>query len=552
MFHGTSCQTCVPSNPVKIRVVFRRLSPFGLLPVVFFFLCCTQAPQSESPSQTRSLAEEQPNFVLIEPGEIEASIVQKAANIVPSANQLAWQELEFIAFAHFGMNTFTDREWGQGTESPTLFNPTEFDARQWVSALKAAGMKMLIVTAKHHDGFCLWPSRQTEHSVARSPWKNGKGDVVREVAEACREAGLKLGIYLSPWDRHEPTYGDSPVYNEFFRRQLRELLTDYGEIGEVWFDGACGEGPNGKRQVYDWPSYYRVVRELQPKAVIFGMGPDIRWVGTESGYGRETEWSVVPVEIRPLEEPEERAARGSLSLSLDDLFIPGDMTASDLGSREKISDARALAWYPAETDVSIRPGWFYHSSQDGEVKTPEKLVDIYFSSVGRNGVLLLNVPPDKRGLIHENDYQSLVGMRRILDLTFQTNLVSGAKVSSSDEKRGYSASATIDSKKMSYWTTDDGIEAATLEFDLPEVKTFNVAMLQENIRIGQRVEEFSLEAWDGRTWRRFVVGTTIGYKRLIRFPEVISQKIRLRILKSRSSPALSSFSLYKAPVSDTD
>jgi alpha-L-fucosidase len=536
-----------------IRNIFRRPAlVWLLLPFVFFNLGCSPAPQSESPSQTRSLAEEQPNFVLIEPGEAEASIVQKAANIVPSANQLAWQELEFIAFAHFGMNTFTDREWGQGTESPTLFNPTEFDARQWVSALKAAGMKMLIVTAKHHDGFCLWPSRQTEHSVARSPWRDGKGDVVNEVAEACREGGLKLGIYLSPWDRHEPTYGDSPVYNEFFRRQLRELLTNCGEIGEVWFDGACGEGPNGKRQVYDWPSYYRVVRELQPKAVIFGMGPDIRWVGTESGYGRETEWSVVPVEIRPLEEPEERAARGSLSLSLDDLFIPGDMTAADLGSREKISDARALAWYPAETDVSIRPGWFYHSDQDSEVKTPEKLVDIYFSSVGRNGVLLLNVPPDKRGLIHENDYQSLVGMRRILDLTFQTNLVSGAKVSSSDEKRGYSASATIDSKKMSYWTTDDGIEAATLEFDLPGPKTFNVAMLQENIRIGQRVEEFSLEAWDGRTWRRFAAGTTIGYKRLIRFPEVISQKIRLRILKSRSSPTLSSFGLYKTTVLDMD
>jgi alpha-L-fucosidase len=450
------------------------------------------------------------------------------------------------------MNTFTDREWGQGTESPTLFNPTEFDAYQWVSALKGAGMKMLIVTAKHHDGFCLWPSRQTEHSVARSPWRNGKGDVVKEVMEACREGGLKLGIYLSPWDRHEPTYGNSPAYNEFFRRQLAELLTNYGEIGEVWFDGACGEGPNGKRQVYDWPSYYRVVRELQPKAMIFGMGPDIRWVGTESGYGREAEWSVVPMDIRPLDEPEERRARASLPLSLDNLFVPGDMTAADLGSREKIRAARALAWYPAETDVSIRPGWFYHASQDGEVKTPEKLVDIYFSSVGRNGALLLNVPPDKRGLIYNNDIQSLTGMRRILDETFQTNLASGARVSSSNEKRGHPASSTIDANKSSYWTTKDGLESAVLDFELPRPQKFNVAMLQENIHLGQRIEEFSIEAWDGRTWRRFAEGTTIGYKRLIRFSEVIAQKIRLRIRKSRSSPTLSAFGLFKTPVSATE
>jgi alpha-L-fucosidase len=314
--------------------------------------------------------------------------------------------MEFIAFAHFGMNTFTDREWGRGTEDLSLFNPTGFSARQWVRAFKAAGMRMVIVTAKHHDGFCLWPSRYTEHSVKSSPWRAGKGDVVREVAEACREAGLKLGIYLSPWDRHEPTYGDSPAYNEHFRSQLRELLTNYGEVGEVWFDGACGEGPNGKRQEYDWPSYYKVVRECQPRAVIFGMGPDLRWVGTETGYGRETEWSVVPVKIR----------EDSISPppSLDDLFIPGDMTAEDLGGREQISGARVLAWYPAETDVSIRPGWFYHAKEDGEVKMPQKLIDIYFSSVGRNGVLLLNVPPDSRGLIHENDIRSLMGMRRIL------------------------------------------------------------------------------------------------------------------------------------------
>ncbi len=484
------------------------------------------------------------NFVLLKPGESLESVVRTAAQIVPSPRQLAWQEREFIAFAHFGMNTFTDREWGEGTESPCLFNPTDFDARQWVKVLKDAGMKILIVTAKHHDGFCLWPSQYTEHSVKASPWRSGKGDVVKEVAIACREAGLKLGIYLSPWDRHEPTYGDSPAYNEHFRRQLRELLTNYGPIAEVWFDGACGEGPNGKRQVYDWLSYYRVVRELQPQAVIFGMGPDLRWVGTESGYGRETEWSVVPIEIKNQEAAAARSPQQPPSL--DDLFIPGDMTAEDLGSRSKIKDAKALAWYPAETDVSIRPGWFYHQSQDGEVKTPEKLVDIYFSSVGRNSVLLLNIPPDKRGRIHENDIKSLMEMRRILNRTFEKNFARGAALKASNEAKGHKAGFVLDEDKMTYWTTDKGVESASLEFELPEARTFDVAMLQEYIRIGQRVEGFSLEAWDGKEWRQFVKGTTIGYKRLLRFPEVTAKRIRLLILSSRTNPTLSAFGLFKS------
>jgi alpha-L-fucosidase len=479
------------------------------------------------------------HFILIKPGESAEDIAWKAARIAPSANQLAWQEMEFIAFAHFGINTFTDREWGEGTEDPALFNPTELDARQWVRAFKAAGMRMVIVTAKHHDGFCLWPSRTTEHSVKRSPWREGKGDVVQEVAEACREAGLKLGIYLSPWDRHEPTYGDSPAYNEHFRSQLRELLTGYGEIAEVWFDGACGEGPNGRRQEYDWPSYYRVVRECQPGAVIFGMGPDIRWVGTETGYGRETEWSVVPVHIKE--------GASLAPHSLDDFFIPGDMTAEDLGSRERIAGARALAWYPAETDVSIRPGWFYHAKEDGQVKSPQKLIDIYFGSVGRNGVLLLNVPPDRRGLIHENDIRSLVGMRRILDRTFQTNLASGARVETSSEADGHPGKSVLDSEKGTFWTTPEDSEAAVLEFRLPEARTFDVAMLEEEIRAGQRVEEFSLEAWDGNFWRPFARGTTIGYRRLLRFPGVTAEKVRLTIARSRTRPTLASFGLFKSP-----
>jgi alpha-L-fucosidase len=505
-------------------------SPFLMLASLVLLISCARGQEGK-------------NYALIKSGELLEEIVRQAANVVPSPRQLAWQEKEFIAFAHFGMNTFTDREWGEGKESPSLFSPTHFDARQWVRVIKAAGMKMLILTAKHHDGFCLWPSKYTEHSVKNSPWRYGKGDVVKDVAQACRDFGIKFGVYLSPWDRHERTYGDSPVYNEHFRNQLRELLTSYGGIAEVWFDGACGEGPNGKKQVYDWESYYRVIRELQPQAVIAIMGPDVRWVGTESGYGRETEWSVVP---NILQNPDAIAA-ASQQNSVDAAFAPRDLTDEDLGSREKIRNAAVLVWYPAETDVSIRPGWFYHQSQDGQVKSPGKLVDIYYSSVGRNSVLLLNIPPDKRGRISDADIKSLMGMRTILDRTFRTNLAEGAKAKASNEKAGHEAALVIDRNSATYWTTDDGVSSAVLELALPKNRTFDRAMLQENIRAGQRVEAFRLEAWDGKAWKEFTKGTTIGYKRLLRFPAVTAKEVRLVIDAARTSPTLASFGLYKSP-----
>ncbi len=482
------------------------------------------------------------NIVLISPGATMDEVVRKAAQVAPSPRQLAWQEMEFIAFVHFGTNTFSDREWGLGTEDPAHFNPSALDARQWARVIKDAGMKMVIVTAKHHDGLCLWPSKYTSHSVKSSPWKGGKGDVVGEVAAACKESGLKFGVYLSPWDRHEPTYG-SEQYNEHFRNQLRELLTWYGEVSEVWFDGANGEGPNGKRQVYDWQSYYRLIRELQPNSVIAVMGPDVRWVGTESGYGRETEWSVVPDVAQNLEA----IAGGSQQNPVDGAFVPGDMMAEDLGSREKIKNAKALVWYPSEVDVSIRPGWFYHADQDTRVKTPEKLVDIYYSSVGRNSVLLLNLPPDRRGLIHENDVTNLKGMRTILDRTFAKNLVSGVAVRASDERPGHAGAMAGDTDNATYWTTNEGVVSATLEYVLPSAQTFDRALLQECISVGQRVERFHIDAWDGTTWARAAEGTTIGYKRLLRFPAVTATKIRLVIDESRTSPTLSTFGLYKAP-----
>ena len=473
--------------------------------------------------QTGPAAVRHGRYATIAPGEPPGRVVEKAARVVPSPNQLAWQEREFIAFAHFGMNTFTDREWGDGKESPALFNPSDLDARQWVQVLKSAGMRLLILTAKHHDGFCLWPTATTSHSVKSSPWKGGKGDVVAEVAAACRDAGLAFGVYVSPWDRHEPSYGDSPAYNALFRAQLRELLTNYGEIAEVWFDGANGEGPNGKRQVYDWPSYYRVVRELQPRAVIFGMAPDVRWVGTESGYGRETEWSVVPVTLREGAAPQPGSPH-----PLDDAWVPGDLTAPDLGSREAIRKASVLAWYPAETDVSIRPGWFYHAKQDARVKPPETLVDIYFSSVGRNGVLLLNVPPDPRGRIADADVRSLQGMRAILDRAFSTPV----------------ASATFAAPPNRAET------AATYDVPVGPGRRFDVAMLQEDIRQGQRVEQFTLEICSAGACREFARGTTVGYKRLLRFPEVQvdaasrDARVRLTVTQSRGTPAVSALSVY--------
>jgi len=478
--------------------------------------------------------------ISIDPNDGQEDIVRKAAAVTPSPRQVAWQEVEFAGFIHFGMNTFTNREWGEGKEDPKLFNPTDFDARQWASAFKAAGMKMLILTAKHHDGFCLWPSRYTEHSVKNSPWRGGKGDVVREVAEACREAGLKLGLYLSPWDRHEPTYGDSPAYNEHFKNQLRELLTNYGDVSDMWFDGACAEGPNGKKQVYDWPGYWAVIRELRPNATISIMGPDVRWCGNEAGTSRESEWSVVPL-LKPIEEAISDSAGGI------------DFQKKDLGSRQALAEAAKkgarLVWYPAQVDTSIRPGWFYHAAEDGQVKSLSHLIDVYYGAVGGNAMLLLNVPPDQRGRLHDNDVQRLKQVGDVLRATFFANLAQGARATATQTKKGasFGAAGIADADKDSYWTTDDGVTAATVEFDLGSAKTFNVAMLQEQIKLGQRIEEFFVDAWAGSEWREIARSTTIGNKSLLRFPEVTAAKVRVRITRSRVCPTLSHFGLFRAP-----
>lgn len=450
----------------------------------------------------------------------EETIIRKAAGVLPTSRQLAWQEDEFACFVHFGMNTFTDREWGEGTEDPKIFNPTALDARQWAKACKDAGMRKLILTAKHHDGFCLWPSKFTEHSVKSSPWKNGQGDVVREAADACREAGLKFGVYCSPWDRHEPTYGDSPKYNQHFLDQLRELLTQYGPIAEVWFDGACGEGPNGKKQVYDWDAYYALVRELQPNAAISICGPDVRWVGNEAGETRSSEWSVIPEDAGAMDK--------------------------DLGSRARLLQAAqagvALKWSPSQTDVSIRPGWFYHPAEDDRVKSLNQLLDIYYGAVGGNSELLLNVPPDRRGLFHENDVRRLRELGASNAATFEKNLLAGAKVTAS---AGEHPEFTVDDQTGTYWTPGEGTNTATLEYDLGSPQTFNCALLQEYLPMGQQVEEFVVEAEQDGQWKLIAQATVIGHKRLLRFDNTTAQRVRVRITQSRVCPVLSNVGLFQ-------
>lgn len=475
------------------------------------------------------------NYVNIPLDESPAGIVRKAAKVTPSPRQLRWQQLELTAFFHFGVNTFTDREWGQGTENEQIFNPTQLDAEQWVVTCKQAGIKQVILTAKHHDGFCLWPSALTEHSVKNSPWKGGKGDVVKEVSEACHKHHIGFGVYLSPWDRNSKLYG-TEAYNDYFVGQLTELLTHYGQIDEVWFDGACGEGPNGKKQVYDFERWYQLIRKLQPKAIIAISGPDVRWVGTESGYGRETEWSVIPVG----KQFADLTAAGSQT---DVNFPPlGDLTNSDLGSRKALAGAQSLVWYPAETDVSIRPGWFFHEKENAKVKSGEKLLDIYFHSVGRNGVLLLNIPPDRRGLLHENDVKALMDWKRLRDNLFAVNLAKGSAMTCDN---GTGMKKMLDGNSSTHFTTRGADSTTVINFKLKGKPTFDVLLLQENIAVGQRIEQFRLDCMVNGQWVKAAEGTTVGYKRLVQFPAVTSDLVRLTVLSSRLNPAIAEFGLYK-------
>jgi alpha-L-fucosidase len=412
---------------------------------------------------------------------------------LPSPSQLAWQRDELALFLHFGVNTFTDREWGDGTEKRRIFAPTQLDARQWARAARGAGFKALILTAKHHDGFCLWPSRTTRHSVAASPWRGGQGDLVREFVDACRAEGLKPGLYCSPWDRNSSVYGDSPRYNDLYCDQITELLTRYGPIHEVWFDGANGEGPTGKRQIYDWPRFFGLVKRLQPESVIFSdAGPDIRWIGNERGQAGDPNWSTVDPATVP---------------------YPGASSDQILESLQH-GDPAGSVWRPGESDVSIRPGWFYHAAEDQQVKTVEQLVDLYFSSVGRNSKLLLNVPPTREGLLHANDVAQLDAMRSRLLALFQNDHATGRTLT---------------------WRST-GPLTASAEIQLDTSVGVGVAELAEPIEEGQRIARYHLEGWEGGQWRTLSRGTTIGYRKLDRFERQPLQRVRLTIEDAVESP----------------
>ncbi|MCA9166249.1 MAG: alpha-L-fucosidase [Planctomycetales bacterium] len=453
---------------------------------------------------------------------------------LPSERQLRWHELEYYGFIHFTVNTFTDREWGYGDESPSVFAPTDFDASQWAQSARAAGMKALIITAKHHDGFCLWPSQYTEHSVKHSPWKDGKGDVLAELAAACKANGLKLGVYLSPWDRNHAEYG-RPAYIDYYRKQLRELLTNYGDICEVWFDGANGGdgyygGARETRRIdgktyYDWPNTWDIIRQLQPQAVLFSDGgPDVRWVGNESGAGSSTNWATL------------RRAE----------FAPGVADNRALGQGQ----ADGTHWVPAEVDVSIRPGWFYHAKEDGRVKSVDQLLEIYYSSVGNGCNLLLNVPPDRRGRFHEVDVERLLGLRKVLDQTFANDLARGKTVTASNVRGNdpqFDAKKLTDGDRNTYWAADDGVHACDITVTLGSDSTFNRVRLQEYIALGQRIESFIVEARVGQQWQTIAEGTTIGPRRILRTDTVTADAVRLRITGSRACPTLSTFEVYRAP-----
>jgi alpha-L-fucosidase len=502
----------------------------------------------------------------------EKAFEEKLAAVAPSDRQYDWQSRHDVyAFIHFGPNTFTGREWGDGKESPSVFNPSALDARQWAKALKSAGMTMAILTVKHHDGFCLWPSRYTEQSVKNSPWKDGKGDVVREFVDAVRAEGMEVGIYLSPADlfqiesvdgyygdrseyidtviptdpasfksdptktRPTPTEGfganityacKADSYNRYFLNQLYELLTEYGPVASMWFDGATPKSKGGQK--YAYAAWYELIRKLQPNAVITVKGPDVRWVGNENGIARETEWSVIGLD-KPVAE-----------------FQWPDMTGKILSDRATLAKAAFLHWYPAEANVSILPGWFYHD--DRNIKSPERLMDLYERSVGRNASFLVNVPPDKRGLFSGAAVASLKGFGELRQNRYGANLATDVTAASSSSLPDHSPSLALDGKYETYWeaaTQSSADGPVTLEFTLPRLVTYRRIVLQEQIKRGQRVEAFIIEAEqpDG-TWQKLAEGTTIGYKRILAVPDSSAQHLRIRFDRYRVAPTIAEVTLF--------
>ncbi|PID59302.1 MAG: alpha-1,3/4-fucosidase [Ignavibacteriae bacterium] len=492
---------------------------------------------------------------------IDDELLKKVVSVLPHERQYNWQKNEFTAFIHFGVNTFSEREWGTGLEDPKIFNPANLNTDQWCEAIKSAGMKMIVFTAKHHDGFCLWQTRYTKHSVSSSEWKNGNGDVLKELSKSCKKYGLKLGVYLSPADLYqiespEGLYGNKSQYslrtiprkiagrefedkrtfqfnvddyNEYFLNQLFELLTEYGPIDEVWFDGAHPKRKGNQQYAYhDW---FKLIRKLAPEAVIFGKGPDVRWCGNEAGSTRKSEWSVIPIEGKR------------------ENWVWNDMVEDDLGSLNKIKNVMGnggfLHWYPAETNTSIRHGWFWRD-ENQYVKTTNEILDIWFRSVGGNSVFLLNIPPNSDGLISERDVKVLQEVGQKITETFENNLSVDAKIKASSYKsQKYKPKNILDQNLDKCWMPKEDDKSPNVEISLSEKQKFNVIALQEQIQnYSQRISEFKIEAQINNKWKTIAQGTTVGYKKICRIPIVTSQKLKLTILDSRLSPTINNFALY--------
>ncbi len=441
---------------------------------------------------------------------------------IPGEDQLSWHEMEFNMFIHFGPNTFTRREWGTGEEDESVFNPSALDCGQWARIARSAGAKGLIITAKHHDGFCLWPSAESGHTVKKSRWRDGRGDVLRDLADACKRYGLKFGVYVSPWDRNHPAYG-TPEYNDVYVNTMREIFDNYGPVFEFWWDGANGEGPSGKRQWYDFRRYENTVRRISPGTLIFSdIGPDIRWAGNEAGIAGETNWNLLDTAGYG------RGADGP----------PAGILNSGIEN--------GALWIPAECDVSIRPGWFYHGDEDTAVKSPRELMAIYLASVGRGSNLLLNVPPGPDGLISAPDSASLVGFARLRKMFFSNNLAAGAPAASDDTRDGFSVTGLTDGNPTNFWAASDGVASPSAVVSLGPETRFNTVVLKEYIKLGQRVKGFTLEVLEAGKWRVAASGTTIGRKRIIQFPPVMASKVRLTITDSKAAPGIVELSVYSA------
>ncbi len=468
---------------------------------------------------------------------------ERLVRVRPDKRQVEFQKVEFYAFIHFTINTYTGKEWGDGTESPEIFMPDHLDAAQWVTAIKDAGMRGLILTCKHHDGFCLWPSRYTRHSVAASPYKGGKGDIVREVADACQAAGIKFGVYLSPWDRNSELYGRGEEYDDYFVNQLTELLTNYGPVFDVWFDGACGEGAGGMRQCYNWERYYEVIRKLQPDACINVCGPDIRWCGNEAGDTRDAEWSVVPARLR---DTEMIADKSQQTDDTDFSFRRRTISSSDadLGSREFLKDEPDLIWYPVEVNTSIRPGWFYHQEEDDKVRSLEELSQIYFHSVGGNGTFLLNIPPNKEGLLAKEDVERLKELGEFLRKAFKRNLVEEAVLAVDSYKEGFEIENVREPGYGKYFSTREGITSCTIGIEFEEETEIHYLILQENIEMSQRIEGFSVWAETDGNLREVYRGKVVGYKHIAQLKGIRTKFLQIKIHDARVCPTVAFLGVF--------